>query len=104
MGRPARVVNARRVSDEGYVLIYLPPSERPPGAVKSHFPEHRIVMSKVIGRHLWRDESVHHKNGDRQDNRPENLELWVNHQPRGQRVSDLLAFARYVLAEYGHLE
>ena len=51
--------------------------------------EHTVVMSSMIGRPLAKGESVHHKNGVRDDNRPENLELWTVHQPRGQRVSDL---------------
>ena len=53
--------------------------------------EHRAVLGAVLGRPLERFEDAHHKNGVRDDNRPGNLELWVN-QPRGQRLSDLLAF------------
>lgn len=55
--------------------------------------EHRHVMEKIIGRHLKRFEIVHHKNGIRTDNRPENLELWaIPSQTCGQRVSDLIHF------------
>lgn len=51
---------------------------------------HRLVMEKLIGRQLHAFETVHHKNGIRDDNRPENLELWAVPQPYGQRVEDLV--------------
>lgn len=54
--------------------------------------EHRSVMEGVIGRKLSRGETVHHKNGDKQDNSPENLELWYSAQPGGQRVDDLIEY------------
>lgn len=50
--------------------------------------EHIVVMENIIGRCLSKNENVHHKNGDRSDNRPENLELWDTSQPPGQRVKD----------------
>jgi hypothetical protein len=54
--------------------------------------EHRWVMEQTLGRPLWPDEEVHHKNLIRDDNDPSNLELWCTTQPRGARVEDLVAF------------
>lgn len=65
--------------------------------------EHRIIMEKIIGRPLRAKESVHHKNGDRQDNRPENLELWNGHHPTGARVRDQIAWAIEILESYADI-
>lgn len=62
--------------------------------------EHRVVMMKLLGRDLLPGENVHHINGVRSDNRPENLELWVTHQPYGQRPADLVAWAYEILDRY----
>lgn len=64
--------------------------------------QHRYVMEQYLSRELLPHENVHHKNGQRDDNRPENLELWSVSQPPGQRVEDKMAWAKEFLADYGY--
>jgi len=60
-------------------------------------------MEMHLGRNLTEAETVHHVNGQRSDNRLENLELWSTRQPKGQRVADKLAWAEEIVALYGPL-
>ena len=70
----------RWIGSEGYATIMTPRGAR---------PEHRVVMARMLGRPLRDGETVHHKNGIRDDNRPENLELWITGVRYGQRAIDL---------------
>ncbi len=83
----------------GYLQIYV--GRGYPGAGKSgRIMVHRKVMQEHLGRPLLRHENVHHKNGDRKDNRLTNLELWSTSQPVGQRVEDKIQWAREFLRFY----
>lgn len=85
-------------SSSGYVLVQSP--LHPAAQANGYVPEHRLAMEQIIGRPLLPEETVHHKNGIRTDNRPENLELWSSRQPKGQRVTDLVAWAEEILSLY----
>lgn len=89
----------RRVFNErGYAMRHCP---KHPCARSNHYVyEHTLVVEEMLGRPLERGEIVHHKNGDPQDNRPENLIVTNrsqharNHwkeQPEAQKERRLLA-------------
>lgn len=89
----------RIIDGEGYAKVYKP--DDPRANLGRYMKEHIVVMEEKLGRQLLSHESVHHKNGNRADNRIENLELWSKHQPAGQRVEDKLKWAYEIIELYG---
>jgi HNH endonuclease len=83
---------------KGYLMSRTP--GHPRAVTGNYVFEHILVMERLLGRYLLPDETVHHRNGVRDDNRPENLELWTAPQPAGIRASDAVAWAREILARY----
>ena len=72
-----------RTNGEGYVVATL--------ATGISDLEHRLVLAQKLGRPLRKGESGHHLNGDRSDNRAENLELWKGAIRPGVRAGDVAA-------------
>lgn len=83
---------------KGYLMAWAP--GHPRASNGKYVFEHVLVMEEMLGRYLLPGENVHHRNGVRDDNRPENLELWIEPQPAGIRGRDAVAWAREILARY----
>jgi len=83
--------NGRTKHKDGYVLILMP--EHPKAIGGRYVLEHRIVVEKSLGRYLKTDEIVHHRNGIKDDNRIENLEL----MSRAEHTSKTTRGGRFVM-------
>lgn len=89
---PNTQITHRHATVHGYVIVTV---------MGKPFREHRLIMERYLGRRLTDKENIHHINGDRQNNAIENLELWSEDQPAGQRVSDKIKWALQIIERYG---
>lgn len=82
-----------KINSSGYKVIYST-------VIKKYILEHRHIYEQHYGIKLTPNQNIHHINGNRLDNRIENLELWDTSQPSGQRVEDKIKFYFELIEKY----
>lgn len=93
-----RWTTGSHITEDGYVVIAN--ASYPGAKFPNQTKEHIVVMTRHLGRPLYKNETVHHKNGMRADNKLKNLELRASNHGKGQSIPDLIAFAQEVLLRY----
>lgn len=88
----------KKTTSFGYVYVYLEDKSEfismcANGVGTNYVAEHRLIMAKHLNRPLTKKETVHHKNGIRNDNRIDNLEIWSSNHQSGQRLEDQIIWA-----------
>lgn len=100
-GRPLyRVGGERYKKGDGYIIVYMPSHTN--ANKNGYIAEHTLVMSDNLKRPLFKNESVHHINGVKDDNRLENLELWVTPPRKGVRFQEAILDCIEFLEQYGY--
>ena len=97
---PIRLTTGDGWLSHGYWNVAVPPESRHLTNGETKIGEHRLVMALHLGRALRPGEVVHRINGNRTDNRLENLELWSTSHPKGQRIEDKVRHAIELLRHY----
>lgn len=82
-GVPSNWRGGRRINAWGYVVVNAPKNYEGKIYAGNVVLEHRLVMADMLGRPMQGYETVHHRNGIKTDNRPENLELRIGHHGEG---------------------